>query len=97
MKRIFFSILTVYSLSFAGNIEDTCNAYVSILDACDVENQNCEKLGEALENSLLKRNVNLQTAKHFHQQCVKVCDLPEGKYKKIREQIKQACITSLKE
>ncbi len=97
MKKIFISILMISSLSFAGEIEDTCNAYVSILDACDVENQNCEKLGKALESSLLKRNVNPQTAKHFHQQCVKVCNLPAGKYKQIREQIKQACIISLKE
>ncbi|SNZ08668.1 hypothetical protein SAMN06265182_1379 [Persephonella hydrogeniphila] len=99
MKKLFSLVfsLTLFSVAFSGEIENACNAYVSILDSCDVDGYDCEELGKALENSLLKKNVNSETAKHFHQQCVKVCSLPEGKYKQIREEIKNACIKSLKE
>jgi len=97
MKKVLLPFLIFISFAVAGEIEDTCEAYVSILDSCDVQNYNCEELGKALEKSLLKRDINPKTAEHFNQQCVNVCNLPEGKYKQIREQIKQACITGLKE
>ena len=98
MKRslIFLISLFLFNLSFSGEVEDACKAYVSILDTCDVDNYDCEALGQALENSLLKRDVDPKTAKHFHKQCVKICNLPEGKYKSIRNGIKKACIDSLK-
>ncbi len=87
----------IFSSSFSGEIEDACKAYVSILDTCDVDDYDCETLGQALENSLLKRDVDPKTAKHFHQQCVKICNLPAGKYPSIRDGIQKACIDSLKE
>ncbi|WP_293443191.1 hypothetical protein [Persephonella sp.] len=99
MKKflMFFIFLLTFTSSFSGEVEEACKAYVSILDTCDVENYDCEALGQALENSLLKRDVDPKTAKHFHQQCVKICNLPEGKYPNIRDGIKKACIDSLKE
>jgi signal recognition particle GTPase len=99
MKRLFYLIFsfTFFSTAFSGEIENACNAYVSILDSCDVNGYNCEELGKALESSLLKKDVNPETAEHFRRQCVKVCSLPDGKYREIREEIKKACIKSLKE
>ncbi|HHG74082.1 MAG TPA: hypothetical protein ENK22_03485 [Persephonella sp.] len=97
-KFLIFSIfLFTFGSSFSGEVEEACKAYVSILDTCDVENYDCEALGQALENSLLKRDVDPKTAKHFHQQCVKICNLPAGKYPNIRDGIQKACIDSLKE
>lgn len=99
MKNFLVLFLTffIFSSSFSGEIEEACKAYVSILDTCDVDNYDCEALGQALENSLLKRDIDPKTARHFHKQCVKICNLPAGKYQSIRNGIKKACIDGLKQ
>ncbi|WP_457626482.1 hypothetical protein [Persephonella sp.] len=95
---VFMLVLSCSALAVTEkDIQNACNAYVSILDSCDVNGYNCEELGKALESSLLKKDVNPETAEHFRRQCVKVCSLPDGKYREIREEIKKACIKSLKE
>ena len=101
MKKVSFAFLSVSIFAFAQTqqekINQVCDTYVSILDGCDVDNVDCEKTGKTLEKYLLSHNVKPEVAKHFHQQCVNVCHLPNGRYPQIREDIKQACIEGLKE
>ncbi|WP_029520112.1 hypothetical protein [Persephonella sp. IF05-L8] len=100
MKRVLFAFLSITLIAFAQSkqeINQVCDTYVSILDECDMDNVDCEKTGEILEKFLLSKNVKPEVAKHFHQQCVKVCLLPKGKYQQIREDIKQACMKGLEE
>ncbi|NPA16527.1 hypothetical protein [Persephonella sp.] len=97
--RYFLFLLSffVITAAHAGEIEDACKAYVSILDSCDVSSHDCEAIGKALEKSLIEKKVDPKTAHHFYKQCVKICDLPEGSYKNIRDDIEKACVKSLKE
>jgi len=98
MKHFVISVFLVAfaSAGFAGEIEDACQTYVSVLDACDVSSDDCEKVGKELEKSLLKKNIDPDVAAHFYKQCVKVCNLPDGKYPAIRDEIEKACLQSLK-
>ncbi|WP_457639385.1 hypothetical protein [Persephonella sp.] len=97
MRYLLLLTVLFYFSSYAGEIEEACSAYVSILDSCDVESSDCEKLGKSLEERLLQQKVDPKTAEHFKEQCIKICDLPEGSYPNIRDDIRQACIKSLKE
>jgi len=98
MKYFLFLIsFTIATTVYSGEMKDVCKAYVAILDSCDVSSDDCEKIGKALEKSLIKKKISPKTAHHFYKQCVKICDLPDGSYPNIRDDIEKACVQSLKE